>query len=150
MDDFYEYISHADLRPDQAAQHLDVSPATIRRWIKHGAPTIAFRALEFRAGLEHHWRGFKFRGKHVITPTGLQVAAGQIDAFEYLLQLRYEIGLEKGRTLPLSTPERQALLLSLDTMRRQLLAAVETCERQTATLTIDAHTTMNFTSQRVK
>lgn len=33
--------------PDQVARHLDITPATLRRWCAHGAPRLAQLALFF-------------------------------------------------------------------------------------------------------
>lgn len=81
-DDFYSLMVQAGFNRHSLAKWLDVSERTVNRWIKIGAPLMAIRALELRAGQDRNWPGFRLIGCEVITPTGDRLDRSRVELFQ--------------------------------------------------------------------
>lgn len=97
MDDFYHLMAQAGFNRLSLAKWLGVSERTINRWIKHGAPLVAIRALELRAGYDHQWRGFRFIGREVITPAGDRLDKSRVELFHWLMAAERDIARDQER-----------------------------------------------------
>lgn len=96
MDDFSEILRAAKLSTEAAAQLLGVHPNTIRRWLKHGAPVIALRALEFRAGCNDEWYGWKFEGPRLVNYAGQSFHRNTLASFDDLRKIERRLGYTEG------------------------------------------------------
>lgn len=100
--DFQEILFEANLAyVPTAAKFFDVSPQTIYRWIKYGAPTTAFRALELRAGRDRYWQGWRIDRDRIIRPDRRQFTIADLKNWEaelYRIELiAYENGYQAGQ-----------------------------------------------------
>jgi len=93
--DFKELINRTDLTTAQIANYLEITPRTLHRWIKTGAPGPAMRALEYRAGYHKDWPGFRFQTGQLITPSGNTLRAIEIDQIQWFNRMHYSNGQDK-------------------------------------------------------
>jgi hypothetical protein len=99
--DFKEALFEASLSHiPTAAKYFGVHITTINRWLKQGAPAIAWRALELRVGLDSHWPGYRITGQHIFRHDGYTFTRQHLDNWENndLVARRnaYELGIEVG------------------------------------------------------
>jgi len=95
--DFKDVLFEANLNPRTAAKFLDVSQRTIHRWIKNGAPTIAWRALELRAGTDPHWPGFRIDGKYFYRHDGRRFTRDELINYEYTMLIERRAGYDVAK-----------------------------------------------------
>lgn len=83
-----------------AAEFFGVTPQTIYRWIRYGAPISAHRALELRAGRDRHWYGWRIDRDRIIRPDRRHFSIEDLKHWEATLYktelLSYERGLQHG------------------------------------------------------
>lgn len=100
-DPFGIVVCQTRLGRTAAAAYLGVSTRTLDRWIKNdSAPLAARRALAWLTGRADGWRGFRFQGKTVVTPTGHVVHRNQVDNLEWYTRLQRRIGRDEALSLP--------------------------------------------------
>jgi len=85
--DFALLLAHAGMSVKDATVFLGKSERTIRRYISEGAPPMAIRALEFRAGIAPGWHRFYFRKDHLVTPANETVSAAELTHFNWTKSL---------------------------------------------------------------
>jgi hypothetical protein len=80
-------IRDAGHSPASVARLFEVHPRTVRRWIDQGRmPRAAQLHLEFLAGRNPDWEGFRFRGPYVITPIGKKYHAQQVLSIDWMIR----------------------------------------------------------------
>ena len=79
-------------RLQDAAEFLGVSTKTIKNWDKNGAPIVAIRALEYRAGIAEGWKDFLFRAGNVSTPANEIYNSVEVHQIKYFNVLCYNLG----------------------------------------------------------
>lgn len=95
--DFEEILSLAGLtRPESAAEFLGVSRQTIYRYINYGAPAMALKALEFRAGTNPRYWGLAFRDDGVWSESRRLVRAQDLADLQWQMQREYMRGMADG------------------------------------------------------
>jgi Uncharacterized protein conserved in bacteria len=95
--DFKEILYRAGLsQVDDAAAFLGVSRQTIYRYITHGAPVMALRALDFPAGTNPSYWGLSFRENGVWSGARRLLAVSEIVDIEWRLQREYLRGQIDG------------------------------------------------------
>lgn len=72
---------------NKAAAFFGVTPRTVWRWLKNGAPKIAWRALELRCGLDSHWYGWRILRDQIIRHDGVCFDLHLLSNWEWLMQL---------------------------------------------------------------
>jgi hypothetical protein len=87
--DFKELLHRAGLNIQAAADYLGVSDQTIYRYIRHGAPVMAHRALEFKTGTNPDYYGLRFNQRGIWAETRLIIARRDIANFDWLLQREF-------------------------------------------------------------
>lgn len=93
--DFKELLLLARISPRKAAQHLQLSPRTIYRYLKAGkAPRVVELALEFKAGTNPDWLGWRIQGPTIERPGLGQIHKHQIEQYEYMQYLQFMRGRE--------------------------------------------------------
>ena len=95
MDDaFKEILFRSRIPPNEAAKYLDVTPRTLKRWIKdNSAPYMARKLLLLKYSnlgtLWPDWDGYRFCGDDLWTPNDEVYSNGEIQAiFWYRQQIR--------------------------------------------------------------
>jgi transposase len=68
-----------------AAEFFGVTEQTIYRWIKYGAPHVALRALELRAGRDQHWHGWRIQRDQIIRPDRRVFTLSELKNWEFEL-----------------------------------------------------------------
>lgn len=99
MDDYFDrLLSRAGFTPETFAKWSGVSLRTVQRWRKRptGAPLIALRSLELRAGYDDHWKGIQILGNELRTATGHTFTAFEIEQYTWFMQSQYSIGYRDG------------------------------------------------------
>ncbi|HQY70463.1 MAG TPA: hypothetical protein PLW13_08550 [Pseudomonadales bacterium] len=107
----FAYLRHrAGFDQRAAAQFLDVSVRTVRRYETTGAPRMAVLALAARAGEYPGWLGYRFHDGALLTPLGDRVTQTEIEQRDYLVYLAWWRGWEAHRKgEPEPAPKRPAL-----------------------------------------
>lgn len=96
--DFEEQLYDASLsHPHKAAEFFGVTPQTIYRWIKYGAPKPALRAIELRAGRDRHWHGYRILGGRIYRADGFTIERSDLDNWEFRLWKERQDAYEQGR-----------------------------------------------------
>lgn len=92
-----------------AAELFEIHPRTVNRWIEAGRMPAAPRLyLEFLAGRNPDWIGFRFRGAHVITPIGKTYHAQQVLSIDWMIRQLAQ-PLRQWNTVPAVERKRKAL-----------------------------------------
>lgn len=99
--DFKQQLFEANLsRPENAADFFGVSEQTIYRWIKHGAPAMALKALELRSGRDRHWFGWRIDQDMIVRPDRRIFKLDDLKNYETTIwkerMLSYEQGKQHG------------------------------------------------------
>jgi len=110
----------ARLTKTECATLLGKSVKTIERWEKSKPPLIAIRALEFRAGTAPGWINFTFTYRTVTNPLGHTLSPSQIEQFDYIMQLKQEIGREEARRELTGPEKKRCEIVYLDDYRQKL------------------------------
>jgi transcriptional regulator with XRE-family HTH domain len=118
--DFKTLRLRARLTKKQCAKYLGKCIKTIERWEQSKPPLIAIRALEFRAGTAPGWINFTFTYRTVTNPLGHTFTPTQIEQYNYIMQLKQEIG--RGEALrDLAKQEKECCeIIYLDDYREKL------------------------------
>jgi transposase len=90
--DFKQLLCNASLTIEKAAQHLGVSEQTIYRYIRHGAPTMAHRALEFRAGINPDYSGLRFQRDGIWIEHRRLIERADLKNIEWMMQREFYRG----------------------------------------------------------
>lgn len=80
-----------------AAEFFGVTPQTIYRWIKYGAPTAALRAIELRAGRDRHWHGYRILGTRIHRADGFTIERADLDNWEFRIWQERQDAYDQGR-----------------------------------------------------
>jgi predicted DNA-binding transcriptional regulator AlpA len=95
--EFSEILQRAGLsRPDLAAEFLGVSRPTIYNYIRHGAPIMARRALEFRAGTNPDYYGLRFDRSGIWAESRRVIDRLDLVNIEWMIEQAYQRGRADG------------------------------------------------------
>lgn len=81
--DFEKQLAEAQLCIDSGAEYLGITPRTIYRYMAHGAPLMARRAIAARAGTLNHWSGYRIIDTRIIRADGRVFTRKDLDHFEH-------------------------------------------------------------------
>lgn len=99
MDEYFDrLLLRSGFTPKSFAKWAGVSLRTVQRWRQKptGAPLIAIRTLELRAGYDPHWKAFRIVGNQMHTGTGHTFTSFQIEQYSWFMQSQYQQGFEDG------------------------------------------------------
>ena len=94
--DFKDLLDLSGLTVPLAAKYLGVSKQTIYQYIRHGAPIMAHRALEFRAGTNPDYYGLRFRRDGIWVDTRRLIARADLKNFDWLVKREFYRGQVEG------------------------------------------------------
>jgi hypothetical protein len=95
--EFKELLVRASLtNPETAADYLGVSRQTIYRYITHGAPAMALKALEFRAGTNPRYWGLAFRDDGVWSESRRLLKPSELVELDWQIERAYQRGIAEG------------------------------------------------------
>lgn len=80
---FRELLFTSDYSVEQVATVFQVTPRTIRNWVRYGPPTYVVERLSLPSGSHPDWIGYKLRDGFVITPEGESVSKHQISMYHW-------------------------------------------------------------------
>lgn len=125
--DFEELVARTDLSHSQIAAYLEITPRTLYRWIKSGAPGSAWRALEYRSGYHQDWPGYRFQKGFLLTPSGHTLRAIEIDQIQWFNRMHYSNGQDKAETRLKAKVESAANMsqIALDLLKREISETME-------------------------
>jgi transcriptional regulator with XRE-family HTH domain len=118
--DFKTLRIRARLTKKECSKLLGKSIKTIERWEQSKPPLIAIRALEFRAGTAPGWINFTFTYRTVTNPLGHTLSCSQIEQFDYLMQLKQEIGHAEAWREANRKEQKKCDVIYLDDYRHKL------------------------------
>jgi hypothetical protein len=120
MDDYFDrLLFRAGFTPATFAKWLRISERTVKNWRQHGAPLMALRCLELRAGYDEHWKGFRIVNNEIHTATGHTFNSFQIEQYSWFMHSQYRTGYEDGYEQRERNSQRLLRLPVFDGLRRQ-------------------------------
>jgi hypothetical protein len=99
MDPYFDrLLFRAGFTPKTFAKWAGVSVKTVQRWRRSptGAPLMALRTLELRAGYDDHWKAFRIVGNQLHTGTGHTFTSFEIEQYSWFMQSQYSMGYRDG------------------------------------------------------